>query len=420
MHNGKIKYSRESFGGLAVFLIAMAWIDRKYWPNPWIEGGEQVLLVLGWGWVPPRKRDSFVERWWAGPSAYRVLKSRNGVGQMAVQVFISLWDVHFVVCQPPKREWNPRGLAISKQHRDESLDGLVFGVTGVVDALHFPQHTSSLARFLPTLHLAADKFPCRRGGRNPHSGKGTWGIFKQGIGQETPEAVVTGPQNAILLRLSADGAWVLYLDGPKAIWETGFLSLPGRLLRIPVSRGVPQLVLETKAEHSFDCARAPASLCVILEPSQDEKHFTVTAFDPLKGRGKTLRTIEKDPSAKSFGSALSPDGSTFALSMGGEPEIHIRLLSLSGGADREITVKSWPNLAWNGPYWSSDGKGLYCGCRSSQGGAILYVDLKGNARVLWQFKGSLGPSCAIPSPDGHYLAMGSQPVNGNIWMLKGF
>ena len=249
---------------------------------------------------------------------------------------------------------------------------------------------------------------------------GTWGVFKQGIGQEAPEPVVTGPQNAILSRLSADGAWVLYLDGPKAIWETGFLSLPGRLLRIPVSGGVPQLVLETKAEHSFDCARAPASLCVILETSQDEKHLTVTAFDPLKGRGKTLRTIEKDPSAPGFESALSPDGSTFALSIGGKPDIHIRLLSLSGGSDREITVKSWPNLAWNGLYWSADGRGLYCSFNSPQGVAILYVDLKGNARVLWQFKGWLAPIWGAPSPNGRYLAILGITLNSNVWMLEGF
>ncbi len=67
-------------------------------------------------------------------------------------------------------------------------------------------------------------------------------------------------------------------------------------------------------------------------------------------------------------------------------EIHIRLLSLSGGSDREITVKGWPNLT--GLDWSPNGKGLYCGSVSPQGGTLLYVDLKGNARMLWQYKGA--------------------------------
>jgi eukaryotic-like serine/threonine-protein kinase len=39
---------------------------------------------------------------------------------------------------------------------------------------------------------------------------GTWGIFKQGISQDTAEPVVTGPQDAYFPRLSPDGAWILY------------------------------------------------------------------------------------------------------------------------------------------------------------------------------------------------------------------
>ena len=117
------------------------------------------------------------------------------------------------------------------------------------------------------------------------------------------------------------------------------VTTTGRLMRIPVSGGVPQLVLEMAKGWDYACARAPASLCVVVEASQDEKHLTVTAFDPLKGRGKVLRTIDKDPSVNYYVMGLSPDGTTFALSKSDEPEIHIRLLSLSGGSDRETTVK---------------------------------------------------------------------------------
>jgi len=96
---------------------------------------------------------------------------------------------------------------------------------------------------------------------------GTLGIFKQGISQDTAEPVVTGPQGAFLPLLSADGAWILYMEFPKTVGP----STPYRLMRIPVSGGVPQLVLETRNWLHFECARAPASLCVIREASQDEK-----------------------------------------------------------------------------------------------------------------------------------------------------
>jgi hypothetical protein len=172
-----------------------------------------------------------------------------------------------------------------------------------------------------------------------------------------------------------------------------------------------------RRDSEYECARAPASLCVLSEVSQDEKQLTFTAFDPLKGRGQVLRTIQKDPA--DFACGLSPDGTTFALSRRGDTEIHVRLLSLSGSLDREFTVKGWPSTFY-GVDWSSDGKGLYCGSRSPLGDTILYVDLMGNARVLLEFKGAGGEIWGIPSPDGRYLAIQGSVHNSNVWMLEGF
>jgi eukaryotic-like serine/threonine-protein kinase len=242
---------------------------------------------------------------------------------------------------------------------------------------------------------------------------GTWAIFKQGISQDTAEPVVAGPQGAVDPRLSPDGTWVLYQESPK----TASPSTPVALLRIPVNGGVPQHVLEMRDDSVYQCAHAPANLCVIFEASQDEKHYTVTAFDPLKGRGKVLKTIEKDPTTY-YNGQLSPDGATVAISPSYEAEIHIRLLSLSGGSDREITVKGWPNLT--GLDWSADGKGLYVGSMSPQGSTLLHVDLEGNARALWQYKASGGSIWGVPSPDGRYLAIRGEVINSNVWMLEGF
>ena len=132
--------------------------------------------------------------------------------------------------------------------------------------------------------------------------------------------MVTGPQSAILPRLSADGAWILYTESPKTIGASTAL----RLMRVPVGGGAPQLVLETRNSRDYRCASAPASLCVLAEQSQDEKQLMLTAFDPVKGRGKVLRTIQKETTSNFAGTALSPDGAAFAISRGGEAEIHIR------------------------------------------------------------------------------------------------
>ncbi len=243
---------------------------------------------------------------------------------------------------------------------------------------------------------------------------GPWGIFKQAISEDTAQPVVTGSQDVLMPHLSTDDAWILYDETPKGASR----STPTRVMRIPIAGGAPQFVLETH-NGSYQCARAPATLCMISEESQDQKHVTVTAFDPLKGRGKVLRSIDKDPST-GFNIALSPDGSTLAFSKTNENEIHVRFLSLSGVPDREITVKGWSNDT--GLDWSPDGKGLYCGSASAQGIAtLLYVDLAGNARLLWQYKGGTGSDVwGIPSPDGRYIAILGHAANSNAWMLEGF
>jgi hypothetical protein len=250
------------------------------------------------------------------------------------------------------------------------------------------------------------------------SNRNGWGIFKQAISRDTPEPVFAGGQNVgpgSSFSVSAEGAWILFVESPTTEASPGS---PARLMRIPVSGGVPQFVLETRHSIDSDCAIAPASLCVLLEESQDRKQLIITAFDPLKGRGRILRTIDQDFSRGGYETGLSPDGSTLAISRVGEPEIRIQLLALSGGSDRKITVKGWPNLA--GCAWSPDGKGFYYGSLQKGTNTLLYVDLKGNASVLWQHRSASTRIWGIPSPDGHFLAILGNVTNSNVWMLEGF
>ena len=230
----------------------------------------------------------------------------------------------------------------------------------------------------------------------------TSGIFKQQIKANEAQAVIVGQQDAYDPRLSADGEWILYQENPKGAGP----STPARLMRVPFTGGAPQFVLEMRNAENFGCTRSAAGLCVLAENSHDGKQLTVTAFDPLKGRGKVLRTISKD-AAPSLAGGISPDGTVFAIAKYSEPEIHIRLLSLSGSTDREITVKGWPNVT--GLNWSADGKGMYCGSVSVRGTTLLHVDLEGNARVLWQSSGHR--IAGIPSLDGRYLAIISPKIS---------
>ncbi|MBV8832689.1 MAG: PD40 domain-containing protein [Acidobacteriaceae bacterium] len=247
---------------------------------------------------------------------------------------------------------------------------------------------------------------------------GKWGIFKQEIADNNAQPLIQGRENANLIRVSPDGSWVLYSE--TSLTGNG-RSRRSRLMRLSVNGGVPSLLYENPQGQLADypCARAPASRCVVIEGDQNGARLTVTALDLLKGKGKLLRTVEKTPQA-GFSWGLSPDGTILAIARGDEPEIHIRLLSLVGGLDREIAVKNWPNIA--SMDWSPDGKGLYCGSVNSQSGTLLYVDLKGGAQVVSK-SSELGGGAfiaAVPSPDGRYLALTGADHYSNAWLIQGF
>ena len=243
---------------------------------------------------------------------------------------------------------------------------------------------------------------------------GKWNIFKTEIIAGTTEPLVTGRDGVMLLRLSPDGNWAVYAE-PSHDSAGRF---PFRIMRVPVTGGMPQPVLTGQNWQDFSCSRALASGCVLLEESQNAQQLMVTAFDPIKGRGKLLRTIPVDL-GKCLSSGLSPDGSTFAIAIRRERAIHIRLLSLSGNPDRDIIVRNWPSI--EGLDWSPDGKGFYCGSRSPQRCTLLYVDLNGTVRPLWEDRGATaGPYIgAEASPDGRHLAIVGSAYSSNAWLLEG-
>ena len=50
---------------------------------------------------------------------------------------------------------------------------------------------------------------------------------------------------------------------------------------------------------------------------------------------------------------------------------------------------------------------------------LLYVDLRGKARVLWQPKGS-SDAYSVPSPDGKHLAIMRSVEGADAWLLENF
>jgi serine/threonine protein kinase len=263
---------------------------------------------------------------------------------------------------------------------------------------------------------------------------GKWGIFKQRLDQDTAQPVVTGLDNApdyivseaegaAVPRVSPDGNWVLYLVYP----EQHGSSTPVRLMRAPINGGPSELVLSAHLYGTPRCARSPATICAIAEESSYGKQLVFTGFDPVKGRGGELARFETDQAAEyDAGSStgirvpyvwdLSPDGTRIAVLRRSEGRIY--LLPLNGQAHQDIRPLAWSNLETLD--WAADSKGFFT-CSLQRGSTLLYVDLSGNAHVLWSPKASPNDATrAVPSPDGRHVAVLAFTQNSNIWMMENF
>jgi Tol biopolymer transport system component len=234
-------------------------------------------------------------------------------------------------------------------------------------------------------------------------------IFKQAPDQESADLIVGGPEEYLDPRLSPDGTWLLYAVLPK-----GANPFPtARLMRVRMSGGPPELVLEARGWFYHSCSTHPGGLCVVAERTPDGK-FVFTSFDPLKGRGPEVTTIDTIP----LGWNLSPDGSRLAVVTGkGDPTNRIQIFSVPGGALRELTVPGW--TGFGNLNWLADGKAMIISNEALHGSTLLYVDLEGHAHPVWQQRASVGPY-AVASRDGRYLAISADAKNSNIWMLENF
>ncbi len=240
---------------------------------------------------------------------------------------------------------------------------------------------------------------------------GNWDVFRQRLLERNAQDFVLGPAEQTEPRLSSDASWVLYWD--YATQGTG-ASAAMRLLRVPVSLGAPEPVLEASRGAAVRCA--PRHLpCVLSELDRANSELVFTAFDPLRGRGGELVRLATDPQ-ESPAWDLSPDGSTVAIVDLGEPKDRIRLVDLENGSARSIAVG--PSEQLSGISWGADGRSWFVTSSSLRGSAILQVRPDGKISELWRSSSLL--AAPLASPDGRNLAFSSSTYNSNAWLIENF
>jgi Tol biopolymer transport system component/DNA-binding winged helix-turn-helix (wHTH) protein len=230
-------------------------------------------------------------------------------------------------------------------------------------------------------------------------------IYKQGLDQTQAELLVGGKHDLILPRLSPDGLSILYED-----------QNDHRLMRVALSGGPPQLLLQADFPFNVACARLPSTLCIY---GDDLRLFK---FDPVKGTSENFSVAVEGPWN------LSPDGKYVSSSMPQQTDV-LHILSLTDGAKMEIRLPGSAGIA--GADWAADGKSLWLTMYTTEKTwKLVNVDRKGIVRPFletpmrkngWTMEwegGELG--WAIPSPDGRHLAYWETNGRSNAWLLENF
>jgi Tol biopolymer transport system component len=113
----------------------------------------------------------------------------------------------------------------------------------------------------------------------------------------------------------------------------------------------------------------------------------------------------------------SPDGSRIAFIEYSPLEGRIRLPSLKGEPQRDITVEGWAGL--NSVDWAADSRSLLVSSQSPTSATLLHVDLEGHATPLWDQRGAWR-TWAISAPNGRELAIQGMTSSSNVWMIENF
>jgi len=238
--------------------------------------------------------------------------------------------------------------------------------------------------------------------------EGQWEIFKQKLGDSKAEAVYTEEAGVFNVTLTPDNQWVLYQKRDPADPSDVM-----RLKRVALAGDREEEVWRGK-NFVLVCSRASKGKCVIGEVAPDKDQLIFAELDPMKGKGneigKVLRT-RADETAW----VLSPDGSQVALfeEFGQEVDVlsfrdqRMRRISLRGAHLRTLT-------------WSPTGEGFYASSAILQGAELLYIDLAGQRKKLWELDGSNTFLQAEASPDGKHMAIGGSSKSSNLWILEDF
>ena len=237
---------------------------------------------------------------------------------------------------------------------------------------------------------------------------GTWKLFKQTIGETSPEVLVER-RSIMTPRLSADGTHVLYMS----LLNPDDPSSPRLIISMPIAGGTPQVVVQGKGIWNYQCAMAPSTLCLFNQIDGEGANI-FRAFDLEHGQGRVLLNIPHQLWIDNGNWSLSPDGSKVVMAL---DQNRIRFFSIATGESREVTLKDWPVA---GVDWGADSQTVFMPSHSpTEEPVILEVSQTGKAKVVLRGKPNIDFGWMIQSPDSRHAIVGEYiPTDNNAWIVN--
>jgi serine/threonine protein kinase len=242
-------------------------------------------------------------------------------------------------------------------------------------------------------------------------------IYQQQLKQTTAKPAIAGPDDQSQAEASPDGRWILYWSSPYAI--RGASPATARLMRLPVSGGSPEKILEAVGAGidtaiNFHCPSHPAGFCALSRWRQGQLSFYT--LDPTQGEGNEFaKTTLGAPEILEW--SILSDGSKIAIASLDQLPERVRVLDSRSGTERDIQLPHGWKI-WN-LEWAADGTGLLAAVQTT-GYFLARIELDGRTSVLLDRGRAQWLSYPQPSPDGHHLAFSQRTWESNVWLLENF
>jgi serine/threonine protein kinase/Tol biopolymer transport system component len=240
-------------------------------------------------------------------------------------------------------------------------------------------------------------------------------MYRQAIDPGSAAQLVTpaGNTNFYLAGLTPDRTGILLEGEPLDSRKMG-------LFRVDPKGGAARLLFNTGGFVLFSCSDKTANLCVFGRPTAEKNELVVVAFDPRGSPGRELLRIPLENGSNAdigfdYWWQLSPDGSRIGIVK--KHGNQIRLVPLSGGPTRTITINGYSDLLEL--YWAMDSQSMFVSALAPGGAILLHVSLSGEAQPVWHRPQSTH-TWGFPSPDGRHLAILDSNSESNVWMINNF